>query len=123
MTIDREPEALSLLLKKEIGATAVILGRMVQRNPETGAIEVVFPVTINFGFVTYELDADGNKTGIYESGDMGSFQLEPAELYALWMTPVTLSDGTQTVLAEVISTSTDNAIRVRVDGAPVEDAP
>jgi hypothetical protein len=114
MAIENAPEQIALNLKKEVAATSVVLGRLVQKNPETGAIEVIYPVTINYGFVTYELDAEGNKTDVYGAGDMGSFRLPPEELQALWMIPVTLEDGTQTVLAEVIANATDAAIQSRL---------
>ena len=109
--INQHTQALSLLT--EVASSGITLGRSLVKN-ESGFLEAVFPVSIRWDEVTYELDAQGNKIDIYENKSNGSVELEPAEIYALYTEAILLGDGTETTMGEHLAKRTDAILKAKL---------
>ena len=115
MAITKPTQTLTLSIKEEITSRDTHLMRIVQKNEQTGFYESQFPIRIFAESITYELDAEGNRIDIYDRRDLGSFDLTAEDIGALWMEPITLQDGTVTVLGELLATKLDQVIGQRVN--------
>ena len=113
MAIEHTPQTVTKTIKREIAATNLNLGRFVEMVE--GVPTPRYPVTIDYGFVDYLLDENGVKVGVEAAGSLGSVSVPPDRVMDIWLTPVTLADGTQTVLAELISAKTDAEIAFHLE--------
>jgi hypothetical protein len=114
MAITRPVREVSLKLLTEYTSRNTILGRFVQRNPDTGFIESKYPVTVHAEQTTYEIDQDGNKLDIYEQFEIGQFELTAPEIMTLWTTPVTTQEGDTVMLGNLIADKIDAIIDARI---------
>lgn len=114
MAINEPIKEISLRLKKEITSKNTKLKRIVSKNEATGYYEPQYPIEIDIEAITYELDANDNKIDIYEYQELGNVSLSGEEILSLWMEPITLADGTATVLGEVLATKIDQIIQAKI---------
>lgn len=119
MAIRPKPtETITIALETELTARTTFLRRIVQQDPDTGFYGAVYPIEVDSEEITYQVDADGNRVDIYDRRLMGNFTLDPAEVYALWAEVVTLQDGSQVALGELIAGKIDAILEARFYPAP-----
>lgn len=106
MGIEKQTQVLQYSLKEEIASRSMVITRTVTSNP----INVTFSAIIYPHSTTYELDADNKKVDIYEEKDLGPIFLSPDQVMSLFTIPVTLKDGTQSYIGEVIANFADQII-------------
>ena len=113
MAIQQPIQTQTFNLQNEVASKLIMLTREVRDN-NNGTVSVSFGGAIHPRSITYELDADGNKTGIYESYDIDGIVIDESQLMQLFGIKVTLADGTVSYIGEVISNFTDQIICQRV---------
>ena len=114
MAINGPVEEIALRLKKETTSKETKLKRIVVQDSETGFYKALFPVEIDIESITYVLDADNNKIGVYEQQPLGNESLTEAEIISLWSEPIALVDSTTTTIGEWISNKIDSIIAAKL---------
>lgn len=116
MAINDPIQTVTLRLKREVTSRNTKLMRTIVQDASTGYYTAQYPIEIDIEAVTYELDANDNKIDIYDHQFLGNVSLTAEEIGALWLTPVTLQDGTATVLGELLAAKIDQLIAVKLAG-------
>lgn len=109
MAIQKPTQTHQYELQEEIASRVLLLNRDVVDNGN-GSVSTVFGATVYPKSITYELDAQGNKTGIYESNELGAVSISFEELMSLFAIQVTLKDGTVSAIGEVLSSFIDQIL-------------
>lgn len=107
MSIQESLQTLTYALREEIASRVMLFTRTVEDSPLCPA---KYGATIHPFSITYELDAEGNKLGIYETKVLKEFDVTEAQLMGLFGIQVTLADGTVSYVGEVISNFADQLI-------------
>lgn len=116
MSINEPIQEVTLRLKREVTSRNTKLMRTVSQDQETGFYTAQYPIEIDIEAITYELDAQDNKTGIYDHQFLGNVSLTAEEIGALWATQLTLDDGTVTVLGLLLADRIDQIIAAKLAG-------
>jgi len=113
MSIVINEHTVSVSLLTEVASSNISLGRSLVRN-ESGILEAAFPVAIRWNEITYELDAQGHKTDVYEIKNHGDLELTPLEIYGLYTEQITLQDGTVTTMGDHLAKRTDEILKSKL---------
>jgi hypothetical protein len=119
MAIQKPLQTKEYKLRDEIASRVMLINRDVVDNHD-GTTSTNFSAIIYPKHITYELDANDNKTGIYEEKDLAPVTITPTELYGLFTIPVTLDDGTKSYFGEILSNFADQLIGINI-GKTEED--
>lgn len=109
MAIQQPKVTTSYDLQEEVASRVIRLTRDVVDNKDK-------TITTNFGsvihphWINYELDTDGNRTGIYEEKDLDTIDVPSDKLMQLFGIRVTFADGTISYVGEVLSNFVDQII-------------
>lgn len=107
MAITEKQEQVSTLV--EVASRCIEMNRII--SIQDGEEKKEFPITIRPMRTTFILDADNKKTAILKQEPLNVFSLNNEQVMEMFTTPVTLQDGTQTVLGELLSVLTDQLIQ------------
>ena len=113
MAIQQPIKTQTFKLQDEVASRVILLTRDVIDN-QNGSVTINFGGAIHPKSITYELDTEDNKIGIYESADLDGIVISSEQLMQLFGIKVTLADGTVSYIGEVISNFTDQIISARV---------
>lgn len=111
--VPKPAETVTLTLETELTARTTFLRRVVAQDPGTGFWIAHYPIEVDSEEITYRVDDQGNKLDIYDCKLMGNFTLEPSEVAALWGEVVTLQEGSQLTLGELIAGKIDAILAAR----------
>ncbi len=97
-------------LQTEVASRVMHMTRDVIDNGN-GSVSVNFGARIFPQQITYELDSNNNKIGIYDSTPLADFSLSFNDLMSLFGIRCTLADGTIILLGELLSNFADQIIQ------------
>lgn len=114
MALNDLSETRTLNTVTETAALQTVLWRNMIETPDGGGVFPDYPVSCKYASATYEVDENGHKVRIIEKNlNPHEIVFRPEELYPLYMLPITLGDGTQTVLGELLCDKVDEIIQAR----------
>ena len=118
MAINVETTQISLKLKKETASRCTTFERVVT-DDQAGTVTVTFPASVAVQEVTYEVDANGKDTAVYETRDLGTFAISQEELMPLWGIPIVRADNGQSgAFGELFSALIDQMIAAKLAPPP-----
>ena len=99
----------SFTILPETASRTILITRDVVDNGN-GTIIINYGGSITPKYIEYEIDANNNKTAIYDSKDISSIDVPLAQLGELFSIKMTLADGTVTTLEEILGNFADQII-------------
>ena len=110
MAIQKPSQAVTYSLQQEYASRVLLLTREVA-DTHNGSVAVSFGATCYPSDITYEIDANGNKVGVYETNEtLPPITVSQEQLMTLFSIQVTLKDGTVSVIGEIIANFADQLI-------------
>ena len=112
MAIQQPVQPITYNLQNEVASKVIRLTRDV--SDQGGSVLDTFGCIIQPKSITYEVDANNNKIGIYDSFDYPNITVSENQLMSLFGIKVTLADGTVSYIGEVLSNFADQIIATQV---------
>lgn len=109
MAIQQPPVPLSISTQVELASRVILLTRDVVDNGN-GSVSETFGCISYPKLIEYTVDANGNKTGIYDESDPQPVTIPLVQLMQLYEIQATLADGTVIYIGDLISNFTDQLI-------------
>lgn len=113
MAIEKLTRTKQYVLKPEIASRVMLFFRHVVDNGD-GTISKTYTAVIHPKKIEYELNELNEQIGIYEESNLPEFEVSHEQLMTLFTVPVTLTDGTQTYVGEIISNFADQLIAKKI---------
>lgn len=119
MSIEKQTLTKQFVIKPEIASRVMLFFRNIKDNGD-GTVSKTFSAVIHPKKIMYELNELNEPTAIYEEENLPEFEVSHEQLMKLFTIPVTLTDGTQTYVGEVISNFADQLIAKQIGLDPTD---
>ena len=113
MAIQQPVVPITYTLQNEVASRVILLTRDVVDNVN-GSVSTNFGCTIHPKSITYEVDTNQNKIGIYDFLDLAAINVTQDQLMSLFGMRVTPADGTVSYVGELLSNFADQIISAQV---------
>lgn len=110
MAISQTIETKTVCVIQETASDCISIRRYPEQNVATGKIDIKYSVDIEYSTKQYQGSSIEDRDELIKNVSSDRMALTPEQTYAMFTTPVTLSDGTQTVLGELLASIADSMI-------------